>query len=174
MNARISPDFYRRDVLEVAHELPGMLLVRQFEDGRKLSSRIVEVEAYRGMEDVACHASRGRTPRTEIMFGPGGFIYMYLIYGMYWMLNIVTGDPGQPQAVLLRGIELASGPGRLTRLYELTGDFYGEDLGTSGRLWLEQHTGEVRVLTGPRIGIDYAGDYWASRPWRFTGILHDR
>ena len=169
--SRITSEFFLRDVLEVAPSLPGKLLVRQFDDGRVLASRIIEVEAYRGADDLACHASRGRTPRTEIMFGPGGFVYVYLIYGMYWMLNFITGEQDIPQAVLIRGVELVSGPGRLTREYGITGEFYGEDVGSSQRLWLEDSTETLTVNTSPRIGIDYAGEYWASRPWRYTAIM---
>ena len=169
-DSRITSDFFRQDVLKVAPALPGKLLVRRFEDGRRLASRIIEVEAYRGAEDLACHASRGRTPRTEVMFGPGGFVYVYLIYGMYWMLNFVTGGKDIPQAVLIRGLESISGPGRLTRGYGITKDFYGEDLGSSPRLWLEDSAEPVEVIAGPRIGVDYAGDYWASRPWRYMAV----
>ena len=110
-STRITSDFFQRDVLEVAPALPGKLLVRQFDDGRKFASKITELEAYRGRADHACHASKGLTPRTEVMFGPGGFVYVYLIYGMYWMLNFVTGEQDIPQAVLIRGVESVSGPG---------------------------------------------------------------
>ena len=152
----------------MAPELLGKSLVRKFSDGKLISGRIIEVEAYRGTDDLACHASKGQTSRTRIMFGPGGYVYTYLIYGMYWMLNIVTGEAAVPQAVLLRGLDSVVGPGRLTRQFEIGGDFYGESLADSGRLWVEDHPGIVEVETGPRIGIDYAGEYWASRPWRFT------
>ena len=165
---RISAGFFQRDVLEVAPELLGKVLVRRFDDGSRILGRITEVEAYRGSEDLACHASKGRTDRTEVMFGPGGFVYVYLIYGMYWMLNIVTGEKDAAQAVLLRGVDSVEGPGRLTRHFAVNGDFYAEDLGSSPRLWVENHPGTVEVIAGPRIGVEYAGEYWASRPWRFT------
>jgi len=169
--SRISKDFFRRDVLEVASQLPGKLLIRQFADGKRISGRITEVEAYRGTEDLACHASKGRTARTEIMFGQGGYAYLYLIYGMYWMLNFVTGEQDIAQAVLIRGLDHITGPGKLTREFKIDGDFYGEDLGTSNRLWVEDHPGIVKIKTGTRIGIAYAGEYWASRPWRFFTTL---
>ncbi|MFC2112212.1 DNA-3-methyladenine glycosylase [Bacteroidota bacterium] len=165
---RLSSRFFQRDVLEVAPDLLGKLLVRQFSDGRQISGRITEVEAYRGTDDLACHASKGRSPRTEIMFGPGGYVYMYLIYGMYWMLNFVTGESAIPQAVLIRGVNSLGGPGRLTRQFEIGKDFYGECLEESSRLWVEDHKGLIEFEAGPRIGISYAGEYWASRPWRFT------
>ena len=103
---RLSGDFFLRDVLEVAPELIGKILVRQYDGSMILRRRIVDVEAYRGREDLACHASKGRTDRTEVMFRTGGLLYVYLIYGMYWMLNIVTGAKDDPQAVLIRGLAL--------------------------------------------------------------------
>ncbi|MFC2116301.1 DNA-3-methyladenine glycosylase [Bacteroidota bacterium] len=168
---RLSAGFFQRDVLEVAPDLLGKLLVRRFSDGRIISSRIIEVEAYRGTDDLACHASKGRTARTKVMFGPGGHVYMYLIYGMYWMLNFVTGELNVPQAVLLRGVESVTGPGRLTREFEIGREFYGCNLGTSPELWVEDHPGNVKITAGPRIGVTYAGEPWASKPWRFTTSL---
>jgi len=167
MNKRIGRDFYRRDVLEVAPDLLGKQIVRIFPDGTRGSYTITETEAYRGGEDNACHASRGRTPRTDVMFGDGGYLYMYLIYGMYWMLNIVTSTEGVPQAVLIRGLREASGPGRLTRLIGADKEFYGEDLVTSRRIWLEESMIRPDYYTTPRIGIEYAGEPWKDMPWRF-------
>ncbi len=164
---RLSRDFYIRDVLDVAPELPGKNLVIRLPDATFGRYQVTEVEAYRGIEDKACHAFRGRTPRTEIMFHEGGRLYMYLIYGMYWMLNIVTGKENDPQAVLIRGVENFHGPGRLTKSFGIDRSFYGEDLVISERIWLED-TGLVPVIkAGPRIGVDYAGEYWKSRLWRF-------
>ncbi len=168
---RLGEEFYRRDVLEVAPELVGKLLVRKMEGNGLYSSRIIEVEAYRGEEDLACHASIGRTKRTEIMYHVGGMVYVYLIYGMYWMLNIVTGNSNDPQAVLIRGLTAVSGPGRITRKLNIDSSFYGEDLSRSDRLWIEDNTDTLTMNAGPRIGIDYAGEYWKNRPWRFTGDL---
>lgn len=164
---RLPKEFFTRDVLEVAPDLPGRVLVRKFRDDRILRLVITEVEAYSGEEDLACHASKGRTKRTEIMYADGGHVYVYLIYGMYWMLNFVTGRLNNPQAVLIRGVEAVSGPGRLTRLLEIDDSFYGIDLSNSDRLWLEEGAGKVGILTAPRIGIDYAGEPWLSKPWRF-------
>jgi len=169
--ARLGKAFFRRDVLEVAPDLIGKILVRQFSDEIRISGRIIEVEGYRGTDDLACHASKGRTGRTEIMYGLGGYVYVYLIYGMYWMLNFVTGEQDIPQAVLIRGVDIVVGPGRLSRHFDISKDFYGESLISSERLWVEDHPGVVNVEAGQRIGIDYAGDYWASRPWRFTTEL---
>lgn len=167
MNKRFGREFFRQDVLEVAPRLLGQHLVRISPDGTKSTYVITETEAYRGGEDRACHASKGKTPRNEVMFGDGGHLYMYLIYGMYWMLNVVTGTDDVPQAVLFRGLREATGPGRLTRLIRVDGDFYGEDLVSSDRIWIEDSGIRPEYSTGPRIGIDYAGDPWKDMPWRF-------
>jgi DNA-3-methyladenine glycosylase len=164
---RLSKDFYTRDVLEVAPDLPGKILVIKLADKSFGRFKITEVEAYRGSEDKACHASKGRTSRTEIMFQEGGRLYIYLIYGMYWMLNIVTADNNIPQAVLIRGVEGFNGPGKLTKSLGIDKSFYGEDLVLSDRIWVEDPGLIQSVKNGPRIGIDYAGDYWKSRPWRY-------
>jgi DNA-3-methyladenine glycosylase len=167
---KLGQDFFSRDVLVVAPDLLGKVLVRRFENGKLFTSQITEVEAYRGEEDKACHASKGRTSRTEIMYHPGGSVYVYLIYGMYWMLNFVTGDRNEPQAVLIRGLNDITGPGRITRMLEIGSDFYGENLAGSERLWIEDAGKQVGVQAGPRIGIDYAGEPWKTLPWRYLAI----
>lgn len=164
--SRLSTDFFIREVLDVAPELLGKSLVRQFEDGTVCRYRITEVEAYRGTEDLACHASKGRTPRTEVMFQEGGKVYVYLIYGMYWLLNLVTGEEGHASAVLIRGIEGFSGPGRLGRELKLDKSLYGENLAESSRLWVEDAEPVDEFKTSKRIGIGYAGE-WADKMWRF-------
>lgn len=157
-----------QDVLKIAPWLLGKYLVRQFDDGRVVRLKITETEAYNGVDDLACHASKGMTERNKVMFQQGGLVYMYLIYGMYWMLNIVTGEETNPQAVLIRGIEGYNGPGKLTRHLQLDKSFYGEDLTTSERLWIEESDEEVSYLKTPRIGIDYAIDPWKTIEWRFV------
>lgn len=164
---RFNRNFFSNDVLEVAPKLLGGFLVRRFDDDKIARSIITEVEAYRGAGDLACHANKGRTKRTEIMFAPGGFVYIYLIYGIHWMLNIVTGLTDNPQAILIRGVEGFSGPGRVTRQLNIDNSFYGEDLCSSDRLWVEKSNIHPIIETGPRIGVDYAGEYWAKIPWRF-------
>lgn len=163
---RLGFDFYNRDVLEVAPELIGKILVRSFDDKTTQRFLITEIEAYRGTEDLACHASKGRTPRTEVMYKQGGLVYVYLIYGMYWMLNVVTGEPGNPQAILIRGLEGCYGPGRLTKRLSVGKDFYGEDMVRSPRLWVEDNDQSFEIKTDTRIGVDYAGE-WALKPWRY-------
>lgn len=164
---RLTRDFYTRDVLDVAPEMPGKIMVVKLPDGSAGRYIVTEVEAYRGMEDKACHASKGRTARTEIMFHEGGRLYIYFIYGMYWMLNIVTEQEGVPQAVLIRGIENFPGPGKLTRSLGIDKTFYGEDLVSSDRIWFEDNGLKPSIKSSVRIGVDYAGDYWKSRPWRY-------
>jgi DNA-3-methyladenine glycosylase len=167
---RFGKDFFKGDVLDVAPALLGQTLVRQLEDGSKLQMVISEVEAYRGEDDLGCHASKGRTPRTEIMYHEGGRVYVYLIYGMYWLLNFVTGPKDHPQAVLIRGGEGITGPGRIGKFLQLDRTFYGEDLTTSGRIWVEPATipSSKKIVLAPRIGIDYAGKEWSQKPWRFS------
>lgn len=167
MDKRLGREFYRQDVLDVAPRLLGQHLVRTYPDGTRAIYVITETEAYRGGEDMACHASKGKTLRTAVMFGDGGFLYMYMIYGMYWMLNVVTGTMDVPQAVLFRGLHEVSGPGRLSRLIQVNKDYYGEDLVNSHRIWIEESGVSPDFSTGPRIGIDYAGDPWKDMPWRF-------
>jgi DNA-3-methyladenine glycosylase len=163
--------FCRRDAETVACELLGKLLVARI--GRRTRrARIVETEAYVGAYDLACHASRGRTPRTAVMFGEGGHAYVYFIYGMYHMLNIVTGRDGDPQAVLLRAAEPLdgwevdlSGPGKLARAFELTREHKNLSLSTP-RLYLTRGTAPAGISCSPRIGVDYAGN-WREAHLRF-------
>ena len=167
MQQKLHSSFFLRDVLSIAPRLLGKILVRKFEDGKIHRYKITEVEAYRGTEDLACHASKGRTPRTEVMFGKGGVVYVYLIYGMYWMLNIVTGQENDASAILIRGLEGASGPGRVGKVLQLDKTFYGENLSSSERIWIEDSGEKVQYKTSPRIGIQYAGEPWISKPWRY-------
>jgi DNA-3-methyladenine glycosylase len=163
---KLSKDFYTRDVLVVAPELLGKYIVLNNSSDFQ-AYMITEVEAYRGMEDLACHASKGRTERTEVMFHLGGKLYVYLIYGVYWMLNVVTGEENNPQAVLIRGIENCPGPGRVTRKLGIDKSFYGEDLVNSNRIWIADKQTSVIYSTSRRIGVDYAGDYWKNLHWRY-------
>ena len=166
--------YFERPTLQVAKSLVGKYLVRK--NGRKtLAGRIVEVEAYIGTEDRACHASKGRTARTEVMFGPAGTSYVYLIYGMYHCFNIVTERVGYPSAVLVRAVEdvdtqaLIDGPGRVCRFLAIDRKLNRLDLTTGKVLWVENRGGRTAasaVMTGRRIGVDYAG-VWARKPWRF-------
>ncbi len=164
---RIDLDFFMQDVLQLAPKLLGKFItVPNCKEQTRFM--ITEVEAYRGEEDLACHAAKGRTHRTEIMYHRGGYIYVYLIYGMYWMLNIVAGQENDPQAVLIRGVSNCSGPGKVGRLLGIDKSYYGEDLTTSKRIWLEGNNNSIiNYSCSPRIGIDYAGNYWKNKLWRF-------
>jgi DNA-3-methyladenine glycosylase len=155
----------------VARELIGKELVAKLPDNSFRKCLITEVEAYRGEEDKACHASKGRTARTEVMYHEGGKIYVYFVYGMYWMLNIVTGEADNPQAVLIRGVEGCSGPGRVARQLCIDKSYYGEDLTNSPRIWIVDNEITPIIETGKRIGIDYSGEPWKGMPWRFYSKL---
>ena len=167
MRVRLPGSFYKRDVLELAPDLLGKKIVRSI-DNEIIEHYITEVEAYRGIEDLACHACKGRTNRTEIMYAEGGHIYIYFIYGMYWMFNIVAGPKEIPQAVLIRSTNIISGPGRLSRELGLDKSFNGESLITSKRIWLEKGIDVGKIVTSPRIGVDYSGEFWKNIEWRFT------
>jgi DNA-3-methyladenine glycosylase len=165
---RLTTAFFERDVLDVAPELLGKILVRNLPDAGEKRYVITEVEAYRGEDDLACHASKGRTPRTEIMYWPGGFVYVYLIYGMHYLLNFVTAKTDNPQAVLIRGVDKVIGPGRVSRLLQITKDLNKTSLLDSEEIWVEDAPRVKNFQTAPRVGIDYAGDLWKNKPWRFS------
>jgi len=164
---RLSEDFFSRDVLNVAPELLGKILVIRSYDDSLRKYMITETEAYRGYEDKACHASHGKTKRNEIMFHAGGRIYVYFVYGMYWMLNFVAGEKDDPQAALIRGIEGFNGPGKLTKALGINKSYYGENLAVSDRIWVEDNGLKPSFKTGSRIGVDYAGEIWKNKPWRY-------
>ncbi|HEX8338739.1 MAG TPA: DNA-3-methyladenine glycosylase [Pyrinomonadaceae bacterium] len=188
--ARLERDFYTRaDTLRVARELLGKRLVVPTPEGARVSGRVVETEAYLGVEDRAAHSYGGRrTRRTETMYAAGGTVYVFFVYGMHHQFNVVAGPEGRPHAVLVRAVEpeegtglmrerrpvpkereLTSGPGKLCRALGIDLTFDGEDLTTSDRVWLEE-TGQTyrpgEIASGPRIGVAYAAED-ALKPWRF-------
>ena len=163
--------YFAQDSLKVARSVLGKYLVRHTVNEEKVG-RIVEVEAYVGPEDRASHASRGRTKRTEVMFGPAGRAYVYLIYGMYYCFNIVTGRSGYPAAILVRAVELDSclidGPGRVCRSFQIDRSLNGIDVTAGQAVWVEdrgERLSNTDIVAHPRIGVDYAGS-WAAKPWR--------
>ena len=185
----IDHDFYARPTLIVARELLGQHLVREI-DGQRLSGRIVETEAYIGPDDSASHASKGRTARTGVMFGPPGRAYVYLIYGMHSMLNLVTEPEDFPAAVLIRALEpvagvetmrarrrpgidritgLTNGPGKLCQALAIDSGLHAWDVTLGRKLWLEpaEAIPDSAVATGSRIGVDYAQPADRHAPWRF-------
>src|SRR5438045_2836038 len=163
--SKLAHSFYERPASELAPALLGKVLVHRV-GGKTYRARVVETEAYVGPHDLACHAAKGRTGRTEIMFNAGGVAYVYFIYGMHHMLNVVTGDRDDPQAVLIRAAEpldawheSLSGPGKLCRAMHITRAQNGLDL-TSDALHFDAARGPSPTITAtPRIGVDYAGDW---------------
>jgi DNA-3-methyladenine glycosylase len=156
----------RRATLAHARNLLGKFLVSGGGEGRM----ITEVEAYDGERDLACHARVGRTGRTQVMYCEGGVWYVYLCYGVHEMLNLVVGPRDWPAAVLIRGVEGCTGPGRVTRALGIDRRFNGTAAHQAGGLWIEDRGVRVpRTLihATPRIGVDYAGPEWAMKPWRF-------
>jgi DNA-3-methyladenine glycosylase len=183
MKKRVSRNFYNQPTLTVAKKLLGKYLVRKV--GRKtLAGKIVETEAYIGPKDKAAHTYGGKiTERNKTVYLDGGHTYIYLCYGINWMLNLTTRGEGIPECVLIRALEpclgnyqypgeykhLTNGPGKLCRWLKLDRSLNEEDLIRSKEFWLEDRGGEIKksqIVTGKRIGIDYAG-VWADKPWRF-------
>lgn len=162
----------QKKTVALARWLLGKHLVRCFPDGREDARMITEVEAYDGERDQACHARAGRTKRTEVMFRPGGIWYVYLCYGIHEMLNLVVGPLDWPAAVLIRGVEGAIGPGRVTKVLAIDrGLNAASAVDAASGLWLEDRGVRVPgriVKATPRIGVDYAGPIWTSKHWRFT------
>lgn len=165
---RLQKEFFNRNTVHVARDLVGKFLVRRI-GRRTIAARITETEAYRGPHDRACHASRGRTKRTEPLFGPPGSLYVYLIYGMYHCLNFVTEKEGYPAAVLIRAVDMpgGNGPGRLARTLSIDRALNALPADNE-ELWIEaRDTARVHTIASPRIGVEYAGP-WKDKPWRFT------
>lgn len=167
---KLSTSFFTRDILEVAPELLGKTICRKFEDGSIKKFTISEIEIYRGEEDLACHASKGRTQRTEVMYWQGGHIYVYLIYGIHLLLNVVTGPENEPQAILIRGIDNIIGPGRVSKVLGIKKEFNKQHLSSCEQLWVEDSNIKANYKTDVRVGIDYAGDYWKNKQWRYILI----
>jgi DNA-3-methyladenine glycosylase len=168
----LTADYFRRPTLTIARSLLGKYLVRKNGKGT-LAGKIIEVEAYVGPQDKACHASKGRTARTDVLFGPPGISYVYLIYGMYHCLNVVTERVEFPAAILIRAIEidgeLIDGPGRLCRAMQIDRSLNRLDMTNGEFLWFEDRAVVVRktdIGAFARIGVDYAGK-WAEKPWRY-------
>lgn len=163
--SRLDYSFFHRDCLAVAQDLVGKVLVHHTDAG-EIRLRISETEAYCGANDTACHVSKGRTPRTEVFFADAGTLYVYLCYGIHWMLNIVTGNAEDPQAVLIRACTEAPGPGKLTKTLGITGTL---NKGTvlTGPLWVEDDGFRCKILTDKRVGIGYAAQEDQDKLWRF-------
>ena len=155
----------------LAPDLIGKILCRKTENG-VIRARITEPECYFGEEDTACHAHKGKTERTKTMYEEGGITYVYLCYGMHFMLNIVTGPKDHPEAVLIRGVEGANGPGRTTKLMQITTKDNGLSLTEEKGIWIEDDGLKFDRIALSRVGIDYASEEDRNRPWRY--IIKER
>ncbi|OGM98272.1 MAG: hypothetical protein A2915_04100 [Candidatus Yanofskybacteria bacterium RIFCSPLOWO2_01_FULL_41_34] len=173
---KLNRKFFNRNTALVAQDLLGKFLVRKIPSIRSgqakiIKARIIETEAYCGIRDLACHASRGLTERTKVMFGPPGHAYVYLVYGMYNCLNTVTEKEGNPSAVLIRALEYENcdGPGKLCRELKIDKKLNAVDLTKNDLLWIENSKIKIKksqIKKGKRIGVDYAGK-WKNKLWRF-------
>lgn len=185
----LTEEFFAGEVVDTARNLLGKRLVRQV-DGKRVSGIILETEAYRGEEDLACHARSGLTARNSMLFGKPGRAYIYFVYGMHWLFNAVCGAEGFPAAVLVRalqpdeGLEIISsrregikpadwcnGPARLCKALDITGALNGAVLfDGEGSIKIEDahDVCDDKVRTTPRVGIQYAPEPWRSMPWRFV------
>ncbi len=188
---RLKRDFFLQPTIEVAKNLLGKILVRKCKN-KIIAGEIIETEAYKGPLDMAAHSKNWKiTPRNFVEYSQGGFVYIYLVYGMYWQLNFTTYISGTPECVLVRALKplkgidlmkkmrktnniknLTNGPGKLCQAFCIDGSFYGEDLTKSNKIWLESNnkTKSFKIKTLPRVGIDYAGKYWSKKKWRFLKI----
>ena len=175
--------FFDRDTKIVAKELLGKFLVRKI-GRRQFSAMITETEAYDGPHDKASHASKGKTERTKIMFGEPGKFYVYLVYGMYYMLNVVTREKDYPAAILIRGVKGFEGPGKLTKFFKIDKSFNGKVSAPVNNLWFEDR-GEIKIKNQsaswrtkikikamPRVGVSYAGPIWSAKKWRFCATIN--
>lgn len=182
MNKKLTRSFWKQRALVVSKKLLGKYLCVKARGGKRCG-QILEIEAYPGPYDRASHAFNfKKTPRNEAEYREGGHVYIYMVYGMYWQLNISTGKAGYPECVLIRALEptiiqndnakfknIANGPGKLCKWLKLDKSFYGEDVIKSKRIWFEDRGVKIKksqISKGPRIGIDYAGPYWSKKKWR--------
>jgi DNA-3-methyladenine glycosylase len=171
----LTSTFFDRPTLIVARDLLGKYLVRKI-GKRTYALMITEVEAYDGFEDKASHASRGETPRNSTMFSEGGYWYVYLCYGIHQMLNVVVGEKDYPAAILIRGVEGASGPGRVTKYLGIDGTLNKKKAAKASGLWIEDRRVIIprsKIVQTPRIGVAYAKE-WAEKPYRFVLLSSTR
>lgn len=173
MRKILEPSFFDRKATVVGRQILGKYLVRLV-DGNEIALPVNEVEIYDGFEDRASHAFRGRTPRNQVIFGDAGHIYVYFVYGMYWMLNIVIGKKEYPAAILIRGAGHLNGPGKLCRELKIDKALNGKLAVPATGLWFEDRDFKFRngtkkfiIRKTPRIGVHYAGEEWAKKPYRF-------
>lgn len=159
--------YFSASAVELAPDLIGKMLCRSV-DGRVERRRILETECYFGESDTACHAHKGKTPRNEIMYREGGRAYVYLCYGIHHLLNLTTGAQGHPEAVLIRGVEGAIGPGRVTKLLQIDRELNTQRLLPECGLWVEDDGTRLDMRALPRVGIGYASIEDQERLWRYV------
>ena len=162
----LKKEYFSKSAIELAPDLLGKIICRKTDKG-VTRARITETECYYGESDTACHAHKGKTERTKVMYEAGGITYVYLCYGMHAMLNIVTGAVDHPEAVLIRGVEGAIGPGRTTKLLSITTVQNAIPLEAENEIWIEDDGARPEYTALPRVGIDYADDVDRKRLWRF-------
>ncbi|NLB90670.1 MAG: DNA-3-methyladenine glycosylase [Clostridiales bacterium] len=164
----IPTTFFRKDALEIAPYLLGCTICKQSADGQIKRGIVMETEVYRGEEDLDCHARKGKTKRNAPLYEQGGIGYVYLIYGIHWLFNVVTGEKDHPQGVLIRALmPPLDGPGKWTKAFEITGENNEELLVPEKGLWFEEGIKPLDYQTAPRVGIHYAPALWREKPWRF-------
>ncbi|HBE12958.1 MAG TPA: 3-methyladenine DNA glycosylase [Clostridiales bacterium] len=166
MAYRLDKTEYLLPATELAPALLGKFLCRNIED-EIIRLRITETECYYGEIDTACHAHKGKTPRTETLYRQGGCAYVYVCYGIHSMLNVVSGPEGFPEAVLIRGVQGYAGPGKLTKALHIDRSLNGENFSKSNKLWLEDDGYESSYKTAKGVGIEYAHPFDRDRLWRF-------
>ena len=159
---RLPYEFYHRPCNIVARELVGKVIVHG-----ETRLRISETEVYWGEGDTACHAHKGRTKRTEVLYAPAGTIYVYLCYGIHWLLNIVTGEENDPQAVLIRACAEAPGPGKLTKMLGITGEYNRKSILETPDFRIADDGFRCETVAAPRVGIGYASREDQERLWRY-------
>ncbi len=163
---RLDRNYFSQPATILAPDLLGKLLCRRLGD-KVIKLRITETECYFGAEDTACHAHKGRTPRTEMLYHAGGVAYVYLCYGIHNLFNVITGNEGHPEGVLIRGVEGYDGPGKLTKALDITRALNGDDLTESVSLWLEDDGYQCEFISRRRIGIDYATEEYRDILWNY-------
>ena len=164
---KLNAEFYSQNAIILAPKILGKLLCRNL-DGKITKLRITETESYFGEKDTACHAHKGKTERTKIMYENGGLAYIYLCYGIHYLFNIVTGVKKFPEAVLIRGVEGFNGPGKLTKALKIDKNLNGENLVNSNQIWIEDDGYKCDFKTEKRIGINYACEKYKNKLWRFV------
>ena len=175
MKRILTKKFFERATLIVARDLLGKFLVRK-KGKKEIAHMITEVEAYDGHKDQGSHAHRGETARNKVMFGEAGVWYVYFVYGMYDMLNVVTSPREYPAAILIRGVEGINGPGRLTKKLGITRQLNGKGAVRTSGLWIEDRGVNINkkdITSTPRIGVNYAGPVWSKKPYRFILKKHE-